>query len=165
MMMLLSVFAAAVLFGYLFVMARRKGIPDMVSDTYYQLGRHGWVFSVVLAVSAVAMMIVLLDSGKGLQWAAFIGTAGTAFVGFAPNYLDREDYAVHKTAAIVAAVGCTAWCMSVNVCPTMVIGGMYVLYAIGADIARRTGRSIKSHLWYWGEVACFADVWGTWWCV
>ena len=104
-MTILSVISCVLLFGYLLTMAWRKGIPDMVSDTYYQLGaKKGWIFTAVLSASALMMMIAILDSGRGLQAAAFIGTAGLVFVGFAPNYLSQDEYPVHKGAAFVYRV-------------------------------------------------------------
>ena len=168
-MMILSIISFVLLFGYLGVMAKSKGIPDMVSDTYYQLGKHGWLFTAVLTASALMMMIAILDSGRGLQAAAFIGTAGLIFVGFAPNYLSQDEYHVHKGAAILSALGCVAWCLSVNIYPTLIIATLYLLYH-AAYMVRKAAEipywmpSIGSpwHPWYWAEVACFMDVFATW---
>ena len=166
LMMILSVISFALLFGYLGIMAIRKGIPDMVSDTYYQLGRgRGWIFSAVLTACAVMMMVAILDSEKGTQAAAFLGTMGLVFVGFAPNYLDRDEYKVHKGAAIMSAVGCVAWCLSVNIIPTIVIGSLYAVYWVANDIARIAKSERKHHPWYWAEVSCFADVFASYWMV
>ena len=164
-MMILSVISAVLLFGYLLAMACRHGIPNMVSDTYYQLGKHGWLFTAVLSASALLMMIPILDSGRGLQAAAFIGTAGLVFVGFAPNYLSQDEYHIHKSAAILSALGCVAWCLSVNIWPTLIIATLYLLYHT-AYMVRKSAEmpywmpSIGTpwHPWYWAEVACFADV-------
>ena len=166
LMMILSVISFALLFGYLGIMAIRKGIPDMVSDTYYQLGKgKGWIFSAVLTACAVMMMVAILDSEKGTQAAAFLGTMGLVFVGFAPNYLDRDEYKVHKGAAILSAVGCVAWCLSVNIIPTIVIGSLYAVYLVANDIARIAKSERKHHPWYWAEVSCFADVFASYWMV
>ena len=164
LMMILSVISFALLFGYLGIMAIRKGIPDMVSDTYYQLEKHGWLFTAVLTACAVMMMVAILDSEKGTQ-AAFLGTMGLVFVGFAPNYLDRDEYKVHKGAAIMSAVGCVAWCLSVNIIPTIVIGSLYAVYLVANDIARIAQSERKHHPWYWAEVSCFADVFASYWTV
>ena len=162
-MAILSVISAALLFGYLLAMACRHGIPNMVSDTYYQLGsRWGWLFTAVLSTSALLMMIAILDSGRGIQSAAFIGTAGLVFVGFAPNYLSQDEYHVHKGAAILSALGCVAWCLSVNIWPTLIIGSLYVAYWVANDIERLSVGERKHHPWYWAEVACFMDVFATW---
>ena len=162
-MMILSIISAVLLFGYLLAMACRHGIPNMVSDTYYQLGnRWGWLFTAVLSASALLMMIAILDSGRGIPSAAFIGTAGLVFVGFAPNYLSQDEYHVHKGAAILSALGCVAWCLSVNIWPTLIIGSLYAAYWVANDIERLSVGERKHHPWYWAEVACFADVFATW---
>ena len=168
-MMILSVISAVLLFGYLLAMACRHGVPDMVSDTYYQLGKHGWLFTAVLSASALMMMIAILDSGRGLQAAAFIGTAGLVFVGFAPNYLSQDEYHVHKGAAILSAIGCVAWCLSVNIWPTLIIAIIYLLYHTAYTVHKAAEMpywmpSIGTpwHPWYWAEVSCFADVFATW---
>ena len=168
-MVIMSIISAVLLLGYLGAMAWKHGIPDMVSDTYYQLGKRGYIFTAVMAISAILMMVCLLDSGRGLQAAAFIGTMGLIFVGFAPNYLDKDEYKVHKGAAIVSATGCVAWCLSVSVWPTLIIGIIYMLYHTAYNVRKAAEMpywmpSLCSpwHPWYWAEVACFADVFATW---
>lgn len=169
-MTILALLSFLLLFGYLGIMAHKHGIPDMVSDTYYQLGKHGWIFSLVLSASAILIMVPILDSGLGLQPAAFIGTAGLTFVALAPNYLSQDEYTVHKSAAIIAAADCLLWCLSVNAWPTLAIGSLYALYLIAIDIYKSaenvwwlSSLGVRWHPWYWAEVACFADVFATWW--
>lgn len=162
-MTILTFLSAALLFGYLDIMAGRKGIPDMVSDTYYQLGRRGYIFSIVLTAASILALIPIMDAGRGFLPAAFVGLSAMVFVALSPNYLDQYDYKIHKSAAILAALGCTAWCLSVNLLPTVVLMSIYVTYLIAIDIARRTGQPPTCHPWYWAEVACFADVYWTVW--
>ncbi len=162
-MTILALLSFLLLFGYLGIMAHKYGIPDMVSDTYYQLGKRGWIFSVILSTASLLMMVALLDSGLGLQPAAFIGTAGLTFVALAPNYLSQDEYTVHKSAAIVAAAGCLLWCLSVKAWPTLLLTGIYAAYWVAIDIERLTGHTQARHPWYWAEVCCFGDVFATWW--
>lgn len=155
--------------GYLLLVALRFGIPNMVSDTYYQLQgctgseiapfKHprnmGWLFSLIMVAVAFMMLVCLLDTGMGIQFLAFLGCAGLCFVGFAPNYCDRDAYSVHKTAAIIAAVGSVGWCASVSLIPTLVILASYLAYAY------HSRRDKASHPWYWVEVCGFIDVFAT----
>lgn len=83
--------------GYLLLMALRFGIPNMVSDTYYQLQgctgseiapfkkprNMGWLFSLLMVAVSFLMLISLLDTGRGIQFLAFLGCAGLCFVGCA----------------------------------------------------------------------------------
>lgn len=178
---LLSFYAFLFLGGYLLLSALRFGIPNMVSDTYYQLKNSsnskswniGWLFTLIMLVVAFLMMICLLDSGKGIQCLAFIGCVGLAFVGVAPNYLDKEKSKIHKGGAIIAAVGCVGWCLSVCWWVTLIVGTVYLLYLLYMDVARRANGMLhisnvthKFHPWYWLEIAGFVDVFSTYWvCV
>ncbi len=158
--------ALLLLGGYLLLVALRFGIPNMVSDTYYQLQgctgseiapfKHprnmGWIFSLLMVTVSFLMLICLLDTGRGIQFLAFLGCAGLCFVGCAPNYYDREVYSVHKSAAIIAAVGSIGWCLSVSIVPTLVILTAYLFYAY------RSRGSNSRRPWYWAEVSGFADV-------
>lgn len=155
--------------GYLLLMALRFGIPNMVSDTYYQLQpttgseiapfrkprNMGWIFSLIMVAVAFLMLICLLDTGRGIQFLAFLGCAGLCFVGCAPNYSDHDAYSVHKAAAIIAAVGSVGWSVSVSIIPTLVILTAYFAYAY------HSRRDKASHPWYWTEVSGFMDVFAT----
>jgi len=183
-MWLLSLISFLLLGGFLLLSAMRFGIPDMVSDTYYQLQgcagsevigdkrkrNFGWVFSVLMVVCAGLMMVCLLDSLEGVQCLAFLGCAGLCFVGVAPNYCDKDTYPIHKGGAIVAAIGCIGWCLSVCWWVTLCIMLAYVVYLVIVDFAIKANEmwhisnvTPKFHPWYWAEVAGFLDVFLTYW--
>lgn len=175
-MWMLSLISFLLLGGFLLLSAMRFGIPDMVSDTYYQLQgttgsevlggktkrNFGWVFSVVMCLVALLMMVAILDLDKGLQCLAFIGCAGLAFVGCAPNYLG-DDSKVHKIAAIVAAIGCVGWCLSVCWWVTLLVSCLYAFAMFKVyDRNKFIGFKVVSyHPWYWLEVSAFLDVFVT----
>ena len=89
-MYVLSIISFLLWAGFLLLAAMRFGIPDMMSDVYYQLQgctgsevigdkrkrNYGWVFTAVMVASAILMLIPLLDSEKGIQFCAFLGCAG-----------------------------------------------------------------------------------------
>lgn len=176
-MWILSLISFLLLGGFLLLSAMRFGVPDMVSDTYYQLQgttgsevlggktkrNFGWVFSVVMVLIAFLMMVAILDLGRGVQCLAFIGCGGLAFVGCAPNYLGDESK-VHKIAALVSAAGCVGWCLSVCWWVTFVIALIYTVYLLVIDFFKvengiwYISKDVKFHPWYWLEIAGFADV-------
>lgn len=197
MMWLLSIASFLLLGGFLLLSAMRFGIPDMVSDVYYQLRgeynrsstgstirpasesssplsscRCGWQFSAVMIVAAMLMMVCLLDSGEGIQCLAFAGCAGLMFVGISPNFVDRTVYPVHKSAAIISAVGCVGWCLSVCWWVTLIIGTIYLLYLMlskslnfAKDIWYIGNQKFEAHPWYWAETSAFADVFISYWVI
>lgn len=152
--------------------AMRFGIPDMVSDVYYQLQgctgsevigdnrrrNYGWVFTAVMVTCAILMMMCVLDTGKGVQFLAFIGCGGLMFVGAAPNYLDADAYPIHKVGALVAAAGCVGWCLSACWVPTAVIALIYLLLVRYSDDDGEC-----KPVWYMAEVSGFLDVYITYW--
>lgn len=171
-MYILSIISFLLLGGFLLLAAMRFGVPEMVSDVYYQLQNctgsevigdknkrnYGWVFTAVMVTCAILMMVCMLDTGKGIQCLAFIGCAGLLFVGAAPNYLDADAYPIHKGGALVAAVGCVCWCMSVCWVPTAVIALIYLLLVSCSD-----DDEIYKPSLYMAEVAGFLDVYITYW--
>lgn len=173
-MYVLSIISFLMLGGFLLLAAMRFGVPAMVSDVYYQLQNcmgsevvgdkrkqnYGWVFTLIMFVSAILMLIPLLDSGKGIQFLAFLGCAGLMFVGFAPHYLDSNEHAIHKSAAVTAAIGCVGWCLSVNLAPTLLLSiAALIVYFPPAAKQKAVGC-------YFAEVAAFLDVFLTYWlCV
>lgn len=173
-MYVLSIISFLLLGGFLLLAAMRFGIPSMVSDVYYQLQgcvgsevigdkhrrNYGWVFTLVMFVSAILMLISMLDCGRGFQCLAFLGCAGLMFVGAAPNYVDKDTFPIHKGGAIVAAIGCVGWCASVNLAPTLLLAiAVLIIYFPPAAKPKAVGC-------YWAEVAAFLDVFLTYWlCV
>lgn len=170
-MYVLSIVSFLMLGGFLLLAAMRFGVPAMVSDVYYQL--HGctgsevigdkrkrnycWVFSAVMVASAILMLIPMLDTGKGVQFLAFLGCGGLMFVGFVPRYLDSSEHIIHKSAAITAAIGCVGWCASVNLIPTILLAiAVLIIYFPPAKKTKAVGC-------YWAEVAAFLDVYLTYW--
>lgn len=169
--------------GFLTLSAMRFGVPDMVSDTYYQLqgttggeaaggkGRHncGWAFTAVMVAVSLMMTVCLLDCGKGIACLAFLGCGGLMFVGAAPNYIDKSTYPIHKGGAIVAAVGCVGWCLSVSLAPTLCLAVAYSVYLLCTSFFKVANsfwyisKDVRYHPWYWAEAAGFLDVFLTYW--
>lgn len=179
-MYILSIISSLLLGGFLLLAAMRFGFPSMVSDVYYQLQgctgsevigdkrkrNYGWLFTFVMVTCAVLMMVCMLDTGKGVQFLAFLGCGGLAFVGCAPNYLGDESR-VHKIAALVAAAGCVGWCLSVCWSLTLIVACLYAFAMIKVyDRNIFIGFKVVSyHPWYWLEVSAFLDVFVTYWII
>ena len=170
-MHVLSIISFLLWAGFLLLAAMRFGIPDMMSDVYYQLQKctggevigdkrkrnYGWVFTAVMVASSILMLIPMLDCGMGIQCLAFLGCAGLMFVGFVPRYLDSAEHIIHKSAAITSAIGCVGWCASVNPIPTILLAiAVLIIYFPPA-------KKPNSVEYYWAEIAAFLDVYLTYW--
>ncbi len=185
-MLLLSIFSAAILAAYVTICAMHYGVPAMLSDTFYQLQgidpktgfsrgngeQRGALFTILMTFLAITMMICILDTEKGIQPLAFIGTASLAFVGAAPHYLDPTQRTVHKTAATLAAIGCIGWSLSTLVwLPTALVAFAYVVYLFLCRVADwsndlwayRTQSHLTHHPWLWAELSAFLITYWTYW--
>lgn len=162
---LLTILLALLLAAYLTVCAQRWGVPDMISDTYYQ-GARGW-FSAVMAAEAVGIACLIMRNEKlGIRnycdvpeifWTAcgLVGCVGLLTVGLVPMYKHcRKHLWAHKAAAYVAAAGCLAWCCSVNPAPTTMCGMVLLLWCV----------LVGERNWLVAECLCFADVFATLLC-
>lgn len=126
-----------------------KGIPTMVSEIYYGMGRN-WLMPLLLVAMALTFLPTMLDMG-GFDAAAFLTCAGLAFVGTAPAYLEEGDRAVHKAGAIVSALASVIWGLATM--PAVV-----AVYGVAAVVAAVTDR----RCWlFWCElcaVSCVAAI-------
>lgn len=151
----LSIIAALLFVVMLFVVIGKYGVPEMVSSIYYLLGKSGWVFQVVMMSVGMLMLMCLLDCGKGVQCLAFLSCAGLMFVGAAPRFLEQDERAVHKSAAIVSAAASVGWCLTVNWRIVVALLGWYVVYW--------ACRSEDDHPWLMAEVTAIWMVLLTFW--
>lgn len=135
---------------------RLHGVPEMISELYYR-ERHGWVFALLLAATGAAMMPVMLDKG-GWQWAAFLTCAGLILVGVAPAYLEGGDRAVHKGAAMSAAMAAVVWCMSAGACRTVALAVWGCLAGLLCMYAKGGMKGVRTHWLFAAEVAAMAMV-------
>lgn len=92
----------------------------------------------------------------------------TGIRGRTPNYCDKDAYPAHKGGAMVAALGCMGWAMSVTWWPTVLTITMVAAYLAVIEAYKLmdsvwyvTRGKTAFHPLYWAEVAGFADVFGT----
>ena len=77
------------------------------------------------------------------------------FVGAAPRFLEQDERAVHKSAAIVSAAASVGWCLTVNWRIVVALLGWYVVYW--------ACRSEDDHPWLMAEVTAIWMVLLTFW--
>ena len=100
----------SIIFSYLVFVLFKFGIPRSISDTYYLLGRFGWLFQLALAATALTAVPMLIDrSSEGTQFLAFLACAGLLFVSAAPLFKLELEGKVHYTSAVVCCAGLVLW--------------------------------------------------------
>ena len=99
-----------ILFGYLAFVIAKFGIPQSISDTYYLLGKKGWLFQLALAATAFCVVSSLIDaSSENTQFLAFLACAGLAFVSAAPLFKMELEGKVHFTSAYICCGSLVLW--------------------------------------------------------
>ena len=131
--MLLSVIATLLFVALLGVVIEKHGVPEMLSSIYYLLGRRGWMFQLAMVLMGIVMMVCLIDSGLGERCLAFVACGGFLFVGAAPRFLEHDERAVHKGAAIISAVASVAWCVTVELYVPLLFVASYGVYLLCRD--------------------------------
>ena len=99
-----------ILFGYLCYVVAKFGIPQSISDTYYLLGKQGWLFQLALAATAFCVVPSLIDaSTEYTKFLAFLACAGLAFVSAAPLFKMELEGKVHFTSAYICCGSLVLW--------------------------------------------------------
>lgn len=110
------VLSLVILVCYLGMVLIRFGIPKSISETYYLLGKHGWLFQVTLFSVAFLVVPTLIErSSEGTRFLAFLACMGLAFVAAAPLFKRELDGKVHYISAAICCVGLVLW-QVFNVC-------------------------------------------------
>ena len=121
------------------------GIPRSLSDTYYLLGKRGWMFQCVLGLFGGLLMPIWLDvSSENTQFLAFFACAGLLFGAAAPCFKIDIEGKVHYISAVVCCVAAFIW-QIVEMCWLLPIGSLAL--ALGATVIT------KGKLFWWIEMA------------
>lgn len=95
---------------YLGMVLIKFGIPKSISETYYLLGKHGWLFQVTLFSVAFLVVPTLIDrSSENTRFLAFLACAGLAFVAAAPLFKMDLEGKVHFTSAYICCGSLALW--------------------------------------------------------
>ena len=95
------------------VFSMRRGVPESLSATYYDLGRYGWVFQAFVALVAATLYFVWLPvSEDGHEWMVFLSCASLLFVAAAPCFRLPLEGMVHYSSAVVCCLCAVSWQMA-----------------------------------------------------
>lgn len=98
-----------ILIVYFWKVIKLIGIPWSISDTYYQLKKHGrsglWFqIAMILSVGILLPEWLEVTEGENYQYCAFLACIGLIFVGSAPCFKLELDGKVHIGATIVCGL-------------------------------------------------------------
>ena len=141
--------ATLVMSGYLAYVVGCFGIPRSLSDTFYLLGKKGWIFQVVLGLFGALLMPTWIDlSSDNTEFLAFLSCAGLLFVAAAPCFKMELEGKVHYTSAVLCCICAFIWQM-VEVGWLLPVGSLAL--ALGATMIT------KGKLFWWVEMAVMAS--------
>lgn len=108
------------------------GIPNSLSETYYLLGKCGWIFQVLmLGIGGFLLPVWLSLSEETYQFLVFLACASLCFVASAPCFKLELQGKVHYSAAAICCVSVFAWQILEGLWDVMLwfvwIGGMLTL--------------------------------------
>ena len=104
----MAIISLIILATYLIAMGLAYGVREYVSDNYY-IGKHPWLFSVVMAVSGGLMLPPMLEKGGDAPFLALFAVFGLLIVALAPHYKADKMWAMSFHTRIVACVT-MVWC-------------------------------------------------------
>lgn len=94
------------------VMAGRC-VPVSLSDSYYKLGRYGWMFQLMLSATAVTLFPVWVSSsGPDHEWMVFLSCASLLFVASAPCFRQDLQGKIHYSSAVACCICSLLWQVS-----------------------------------------------------
>ena len=147
--MILTIISLLLLTAYIAYAVIFCGVPSSLSDTYYQLEKHGrkkWLFQIAMILTAFLLLPAWLElSSENTQFLAFLSCGGLLFVGLAPCFKMELDGKVHYTGTVVSGLSAILW---------IIFSGMWYIPLVAFAVA--IFLMIKYKRWmFWIECAAF----------
>lgn len=154
-MFICALLSLLILAGYLTaILLKYKVIPNSLSNTYYMLGKWGFVFTLVMFVIAFLILPPMLEvTNIMFQFVAFFCPAAICFVGAAPNFKEEMEGKVHTIAALISAISGLLWVAFLTKFWWIIL----ICIIICGILAYRTKTIETSKVW-WLEMIAFGSV-------
>lgn len=140
--------SALLLTVYIAVFVSCHGLPESVSDSYYQI-EHKWMFSAIVAICGALLLIPWLNLNEDVQCLAFLSVASLMFIAASPAFKDGLTRSVHIGASVVMFAGAILW--------EAFCGGLWLSLVVGIILAIVMRKSSV----FWLEIGLFAEVYST----
>ena len=119
---MLPLISFLILLSYTAYYLSRVGLLHSHSDSYFELGKQGWMFQVSLFLSAFLLMIDLLEiTPDPFKFTAFFTCAPVLFTAFAPDFRKENgkvtmERKVHMMGAKIGGVLSFIWVIWMTYC-------------------------------------------------
>lgn len=114
---MITITSFTILFSYTAYYLLRVGLLPSHSDSYFELGKQGWMFQASLFLTAFLLMIPLLDvTPEPFKFTAFFTCAPVLFTAFAPDFRKENgkvtmERKVHMLGAKTGGVISFVWAL------------------------------------------------------
>ena len=118
----MAILSFVILFSYTAYYLSRVGLLPSHSDSYFALGKQGWMFQASLFLTAFLLMIPLLEvTPEPFKFTAFFTCAPVLFTAFAPDFRKENgkvtmERKVHMLGAKIGGVISFVWAVWMAVC-------------------------------------------------
>lgn len=118
----MALLSFVILFSYTVYYLLRVGLLPSHSDSYFALGKQGWMFQASLFLTAFLLMIPLLDvTPEPFKFTAFFTCAPVLFTAIAPDFRKENgkvtmERKVHMLGAKIGGVISFIWAVWMVVC-------------------------------------------------
>lgn len=139
----LAMIAEAVLAVYVMYCLSQFGVTSQLSQTYYLLGKKGWLFQAVLILVGVLVFPHWWSISTGLVAILVLVTvAGLIIIALNPDY-ENKQRKFHIGGAHLAATSTIAW---------MLLNGMWFNVVVAVCVFLALWVLTKKSPTYWGEL-------------
>lgn len=140
--------SALLLTVYIAVLVLCHGLPESVSDSYYQI-QYKWMFSLMVALCGALLLIPWLSLNDDFQCLAFLSVASLMFIAASPAFKEGLTRNVHIGASVVMFAGAILW--------EAFCGGLWIPLVLGIILALLMRRNAV----FWLEIGLFTEVYAT----
>jgi len=137
------------------VLSMWNDTPESLSATYYEFGKYGWIFQVVMLSVGILLWPVWTEvSCEIYHCLCFIACASLVFVAAAPAFRLRLEGIVHYGAAVMCCLSVVLW---------QIFEGLWDVTLWFAFVGGMLSLSMKDKWCWWMEVAVVGSLLANLW--
>ena len=155
-MVLLLTLLSVIALAYLCVsIGVSEGIPSSLSETYYILGKRGWLFQIVMCFIGVFLQLVWYQVSKDEhEFLVFVSCSSLCFVALAPAFRIGLQGKVHYSAAFACVLSVFGW----QVLEGLWDVALFFIFMCGVIILKD-----KSKWCWWLEISAIGSLFSNLW--